>query len=214
MSSTLHILNADGTLDGWIGRIERAFAQSLVLVERFIPVGDVDVVVYNDADYVVPEPGVSGFCKSPHRLYIPLDIGHPELGQQFEARFQAFFAHELHRCARRAMAGYADTLSQALVTEGLACCFEAELPGGSVPMYATRVSGAALEAAWQRARPQLELPVKGWGEWFFGEREPELPMHVGYSMGYEVVARWLERTGHTAARAYAVPAAQVFAEAR
>lgn len=153
-------------------------------------------------------------CKSPHRLYIPLDIGHPELGQQFEARFQAFFAHELHRCARRAMAGYADTLSQALVTEGLACCFEAELPGGSVPMYATRVSGAALEAAWQRARPQLELPVKGWGEWFFGEREPELPMHVGYSMGYEVVARWLERTGHTAARAYAVPAAQVFAEAR
>jgi uncharacterized protein YjaZ len=213
MPRALHILNADGALDRWVVRIEHAFVRSVALVERFIPVGDVDVIVYNDAEYVVPELGVSGFCTSPRRLYIPLDINHAELGEKFEGRFQAFLAHELHHCARRSIRGYADTLLQALVTEGLACCFEAELPSGSVPMYATRVSGASLDRIWQKASLELELPIRTWGDWFFGERAPEIPNHAGYSLGYDIVSKWLTRTGQSASAAYAVSAAEVFAEA-
>jgi uncharacterized protein YjaZ len=213
MSHSLHILNADGALDLWTDRIESAFGKSMTLVEALIPVGNVDVVVYNDAEYVVPELGVSGFCTSSRRLYIPLDVDHPELEYWFEARFQAFLAHELHHCARRFIAGYADTLSQALVTEGLACCFEGELPGGGIPIYATRVSGAALDEIRQKAAMELELPIRGWGEWFFGERESVIPLHAGYSLGYDIVSRWLARTGRSAASAYAVSAAEVLAEA-
>ncbi len=209
----LHILDADGALRAWTGRIREAFESSLSVVARRLPVGAVDVVVYNDADNVVPELGMSGFCTSPRRLYLPLDVDHADLAIHFESRFQGFLAHELHHCARRRIAGYADTLAQALVTEGLACCFEEELTGGSTPIYATRVGGAELERVRELARPVLGQPLAGWGEWFFGDDEPRIPRHAGYSLGYAVVSRWLARTGASASGAFEVPAAEVWAEA-
>jgi uncharacterized protein YjaZ len=213
MSCDLHILNADGSLNAWVGRITDAFSRGCALVASRIPVGAVDVIVYNDADYVVPELGMSGFCTSPHRMYLPLDVGNPGLSTSFETVFQGFLAHELHHCARRSLSGFADTLAQALVSEGLACCFESELPGGSVPMYATRVSGPALEAVRARATAELDRPLSGWGEWFFGEREPDIPVHAGYALGHDVVSEWLRRHGRTAANSFAVPASQVLAQA-
>jgi uncharacterized protein YjaZ len=176
-------------------------------------VGAVDVIVYNDADYVVPELGMSGFCTSPRRMYLPLDVENHSLSASFEKVFQSFLAHELHHCARRNASGFADTLGQALVSEGLACCFEAELPGGGVPMYATRVSGRELAAVRARAQVELDRPLSGWGKWFFGEAEPEIPLHAGYALGFEAVSKWLQRHGQTAASSFAVPASQVLAEA-
>jgi uncharacterized protein YjaZ len=196
-----------------VSRITEAFAASSALVTSRIPVGPVDVVIYNDAEYVVPELGMSGFCTSARRMYLPMDVENPDLANTFETVFQAFFAHELHHCARRPVPGYADTLGQALVTEGLACCFESELPGGSVPMYATRVLGQALHAVRARANADLNAPFSSWAEWFFGEREPDIPIHAGYSLGYVLVSNWLMLHGRTAAESYAVPASLVLAEA-
>jgi uncharacterized protein YjaZ len=213
MPCDLHILNADGSLTSWEHRINDAFAASKAIVASRIPVGNVDVVVYNDADYVVPELGMSGFCTSRRRMYLPMDVENPALLVTFEKVFQSFFAHEIHHCARRSMPGYADTLGQALVTEGLACCFESELPDGTVPMYASRICGHALTQFRALATPALHRPMSGWGEWFFGEREPEIPMHAGYTLGYEIVSTWLRRHGETAAAAYGVPASQILAEA-
>jgi uncharacterized protein YjaZ len=212
MSCALHVLNADGSLSDWLQRISDGFDSSLSLVASRIPVGDVDVVVFNDSGSVVPELGMSGFCRSAHRMYLPIDTAHPALSENFERVFRAFFAHEMHHCARRHISGYASTLGQALVTEGLACCFEAEFPGGSVPMYATRVRGDALVQFTDRARPVLNERMSGWGEWFFGEREPDIPMHAGYALGYEIVSAWLRRNGTTAAAAYEAPAADFLAE--
>jgi uncharacterized protein YjaZ len=213
MPCALHILNADGSLSSWVERITEAFVVSSALVASRIPVGAVDVVVYNDAEYVVPELGMSGFCTSPRRMYLPMNVEHPDLSATFESVFQGFFAHELHHCARRAAPGFADTLGQALVTEGLACCFESELPGGGVPMYATRVSGQALQAVQARATAELNSPLSGWGEWFFGEREPDIPVHAGYSLGYALVFKWLKLHRRTAAESYATPASKVLAQA-
>ena len=213
MPCALHILNADGALNAWQARIERAFASSLSVVAAQIPIGNVDVIVYHDAERVVPELGMSGFCTSASRMYLPMDMEHPELPETFERVFQAFFAHEMHHCARRPIAGYADTLAQALVTEGLACCFESELPGGAVPMYATSVGGAELVQLRARARPLFDQRLSGWGEWFFGEAEPEIPMHAGYALGYAIVSGWLAQQGTTAAAAYRVPADVILAAA-
>jgi hypothetical protein len=55
MPQVLHVLNADRSLDQWVERIERAFSRSTRLIESYIPLGNIDVVVYNDPDYVVPE---------------------------------------------------------------------------------------------------------------------------------------------------------------
>jgi uncharacterized protein YjaZ len=213
MPCALHVLNADGGLTAWLPRIQRAFASSLSLVSSRIPVGDVDVIVYEDAINVVPELGMSGFCTSPRRMYLPLDRKNAALPSAFERVFQSFMAHELHHCARRQIKGFASTLGQALVTEGLACCFEEELPGGSTPMYATRVRGTELERVQFLARSKLNEPFSGWDEWFFGEREPEIPPHAGYSLGYLLVSNWLRKRDSTAAIEHAVHAERVLADA-
>lgn len=211
MSCVLHILDADGSLTPWLSRIDNAFTRASALVASRLPVGPVDVIVHHDPEQVVPELGMSGFCTSPRRLYLPLDVGNPGLSASFETIFQAFLAHELHHCARRCAPGFADTLGQALVSEGLACCFEAELPGGGVPPYASRLSGRALDAIRARAAAEMDRPLSGWGRWFFGEAEPEIPIHAGYALGFEIVSRWLRRQALTAAEAYAVPAARILA---
>ena len=213
MPCSLHVLNADGRLTAWLPRIQSAFDRGLSVVSTRIPVGHVDVVVYDDPDNVVPELGMSGFCTSPRRMYLPLDTRHPALAGTFESVFQAFLAHELHHCARRHIPGFADTLAQALVTEGLACCFEAELPGGVVPLYATRVQGSDLARVQDLATAVLHAPFVGWDDWFFGARAPEIPNHAGYSLGYGIVSNWLRRTGTTAAEACGVDAEQVLADA-
>jgi uncharacterized protein YjaZ len=210
---SVHILDANGALKAWLDRIRAAFSLALPRISNRIPVGDVDVVVYNDSDRVVPKLGIGGFCTSPRRLYLPLDVDHADLSSNFEARFQGFLAHELHHCARRRIIGYADTLAQSLVTEGLACCFEAELPDGSAPIYATAITGAELERVRQLARPALHQPIDGWGEWFFGELEPQIPTHAGYSLGYDIVSRWLRRNRSSASACYAVPATAIYGEA-
>ena len=70
-----------------------------------------------------------------------------------------------------------------------------------------------MVALLERAAPLLSQPLSGWGDWFFGESAPDIPMHAGYSLGYQIVSRWLQRRGTTAAAACLIPAAEVLAEA-
>lgn len=213
MHCALHLLNADGSLDRWETRIRAAFEDALKRVSAHLPIGAVDVIVYNDADYVVPELGMSGFCTSARRMYLPMDVENPVLPERLEQVFQGFFAHEMHHCVRRRISGFAETLGQALVTEGLACCFEAELPGGIVPIYARSSSGRSLDTIRSRAAALLDQPFSGWAEWFFGEREADIPRHAGYVLGYELVSAWLKRSGQTAAACVTVDAAEVIGAA-
>jgi uncharacterized protein YjaZ len=80
-------------------------------------------------------------------------------------------------------------------------------------MYAISIPDKRLAELWQRATRELNLPLRGWGEWLFGEREPDIPMHAGYCLGYEIVRRWLSRTGQSASSAYSIQAAQIVTEA-
>jgi uncharacterized protein YjaZ len=213
MSAQLHLLNARGQFDGLQDRVQRCFSNSLELVANLIPVQGIDVIVYVDPDYVIPELGVSGFCTAADRLYIPIDPKHPEFNAKFEQRFLALFAHELHHCARRRISGYANNLGEALVTEGLACCFEAELPGGSVPFYATSLPPSQLAQMRDRAMATLAEPVEEWSTWFFGARPSEIPMYAGYAVGYAMVAPYLARSQCKASELWAEPAETFFAAA-
>jgi uncharacterized protein YjaZ len=80
-------------------------------------------------------------------------------------------------------------------------------------MYATRVHGVELERVKALAQPLLNEPFPGWDEWFFGEREPEIPLHAGYSLGYLLVSNWLRKHGSTAAIEHTVQAERVLADA-
>lgn len=83
-------------------------------------------------------------------------------------------------------------MAAALVTEELACHFETELRGGAAPFYAEGLDRAGLEALWRRAQIELYSPSYDHKAWFLGSREPGIPRHAGYTLGFDLVQRCIQ----------------------
>ena len=97
MPLVLHLLNSDGRLSPWVQRITEAFAASSELVTSRIPVGPIDVVVYNDAEYVIPELGMSGFDDVPYYgLFAPKGTPKATLDRYSEALAKVIALPEVH----------------------------------------------------------------------------------------------------------------------
>lgn len=212
MSIRLHLLNASGKLSPWERRLADAFAQSTETLAALLPVQNVDVVV-QAGKRVIPETGIGGFSPSGEVVYITIDPDHPNFPSVLETEFLATVGHELHHCARHTGPGYGHTLGEALVTEGLATNFEAELRGGKAPFYACAVQGADLESLAQRARPELRSSKYDHRAWFFGSAARGFPRYSGYSLGFSIVAAYISRHATFASRLWELPAENVLVEA-
>jgi uncharacterized protein YjaZ len=212
MSIELHLLNAAGRLSLWSNRVEAAFARSVESIVALLPVNDVDVVV-QAGRRVMPETGIAGRSLSAEVVHITLDPDHPALAATFEAEFLAALGHELHHCARRGGPGYGRTLGEALITEGLACHFEAELRDGAVPFHARAVQADMLKWVAARARPELGRSPYDHQAWFFGSEAENLPRHAGYSLGFRIVAQYISQYATSASRLWDVPAEKILVDA-
>jgi uncharacterized protein YjaZ len=197
MAIRLHVLTAGGNLQAWIPRIEAAFDSSRQQVCSLLPISDVDVLVYA-SNKVIPELGLNGYSDTPWLIRLWFDPNHATLSQSFEKAFLGTFAHELHHCMRARGPGYGKTLGEALITEGLACHFEASVTQAP-PFYAIALSAAQL--AELRARATRELGSREYNHpaWFFGSKVDGLPRHGGYSLGYAIVGDYLARHQRSAA---------------
>jgi uncharacterized protein YjaZ len=204
MGTTLHILNSGGQLDCIHNRIEASFTSSLSVIEQLIPVRNVDVVVYRDAQRVIPEIGLCGISPSSDRVFVAVDPLHPKVTEAFEIEFMSMLGHELHHCARWAGPGYGSSLMEALVSEGLACSFESELRCGEVPFYAKALSPSQLEHAKSEALSLSGSGSYNHASWFFGTGK--LPRHAGYSLGFHLVSRYIAAFGNPASKLTQTPA--------
>jgi Predicted Zn-dependent protease (DUF2268) len=130
-----------------------------VLLDR-----DIDVVVMNVPDVVIPRLGVNGTSYDAHQVVLWLDVGHEYLKTNFPQTIRSVLAHELHHCARAHARGgqHGETYGEYLVLEGLACCFEEEIESPT-PFYAVECKGADLERFSERARVQLSATHKDLG---------------------------------------------------
>lgn len=190
-----------------LAALEKALPQ---ILER-LPIDRVDVIVgYSDPAWAIPAWGIGGFSHGKGRISITVAPQHPRFGDpERSERLAAILAHELHHIARARLTGYGSTLGEALVSEGLAQCFEIEI-GCPPPPYAVALSGDALTAFALRAREHLTASDYDHDAWFFGRRgEPHFPKHGGYTLGYVLVKAWLAREGKTAAACAGVIGAQV-----
>lgn len=207
-SVSLHLLDAAGRFGALRLRVEQAFAHTLAVVGARLPLGPVDVVVQHDARLVIPELGLGGYTPAADRVFITLDLGHAGLRERLEPAFTALLAHELHHTVRWAGPGYGGTLAEAVLSEGLACCFEAELAGGELPFYARPLPAPERERVQAAFAAQRDAAVYDHDAWFYGRGA--LPRHAGYALGAELVARHLRRCGGSAAALAQAPAADFF----
>lgn len=188
-----------------------ALENALPRILARLPIDRVDVVIgYSDPFWTVPAWGVGGFSHGKGRITITLAPQHPRFADaERHERLVALLAHELHHIARARSAGYGCTLGEALVSEGLAQCFEVEI-GCPPPPYAIAVHGEPLNQFAVRARDQIAAPAYDHGAWFYGRRnDPDFPKDGGYSLGYVLVKSWLAAEGTTASAAADMPASHV-----
>jgi hypothetical protein len=196
---------APGRLDSIVGWLEAAAHDVVPPLQA----ESIDALVV-PGSRLIPGWDCSGYNHGPWRITITVDPtcdGHEK--RPLDAQLRAMLAHELHHAMRSRSAGYGSTLGEALVTEGLAQCYEEEV-GCPTPNYAVAVRGPELARLAQLARDELWSDEYDHSKWFFGNKTDEaFPWAGGYSLGYVLVRSWLERAGVSASAAVSVEAREI-----
>lgn len=191
----LHFLDPRGQLspvEDWLQTVlHDAFARSAAM----LPLGRVDAVV-KAGTFVIPEKGHVGWAPEPGIIYLTVDPNHQSLHQNANNSLERMFAHELHHCARWDGPGYGMTLGEVLVSEGLAGHFVQEIYGPPLEPWES-VPGPVLRLHLAEAQAEWDSRDYEHSRWFFGSRD--LPRWLGYSLGFQIVDRYLAETGASAA---------------
>jgi uncharacterized protein YjaZ len=192
------------------GFLERVLRLAERQVVPLLPLqGRVTVAVGIDPARTIRETGIGARAWAADRIDVWIDPSHPWVDAAGEEELLAMLAHELLHCARWTRPGYGATLGEALISEGLACVFETGFRGGIPPFWARALDEVGLREAEALARPRLAERGYDHRDWFFGAPERGLPRHLGYSLGFELVARHVRRSGRTAAQLVQVPAGAI-----
>lgn len=193
-----------GMLDRIVTCLEAASAE----IAPRLGLGRVDVVVApTPKSWLVPGWNLNAYAHGIARLTI--GVGTQELEAwtpSWSEQLRTTLAHELHHILRFRGPGPHDTLGANLLAEGLAQCFQEQV-GCATPNYALAVRGPRLSTLAGLAREGWFGTAYNHGRWFYGDRsDPAWPWSGGYSLGYELVRRYLAATGTTASEAAALSA--------
>jgi uncharacterized protein YjaZ len=205
----VHLLDAANHLGDYRQRILEVSKQTLAKVQELLSVDQIDVMIVRNPTWTIPESGFGGYCPEPHLVQIWLDPKAQNFEANLELELAATLAHELHHAKRWQNPGYGKTLLEAMVTEGLAQCFETDFRNGQTPFYAVPFEKAEMTELLARARLEFENSNYNHAAWFFGDETQNLLRWTGYKLGFEIVNHYLEQTNQTAAQACAVEAKTV-----
>ena len=165
---------------------------------------DIDVVVTNRAyELIIPEDGVGGRTYASDFILIGID----------EEKFTGNLLTEIlvHELCHAARWGKNDermnTLFDGMVNEGIATYFEAEFIKSAPEKQfflktVTERSDEENEKIYEELRNELENETYDYQTIFFNGNE-KLPRWSGYSLGYYIVKKYLEKSGKKIEEAFA-----------
>jgi hypothetical protein len=170
--------------------IEQIVRETFDVVSPLIGVADVAIEIGTDAASIIPEIGLGGRANGTDVVRIAIDPLHPSLDASLNTALLPLLAHELHHIARHREYGFSSNLFEAMVLEGLADHFSIEVAGIDPPIWALALRPSELDnwigqadAVWLNAGYDHD-------KWFFGSNPPP-PRWAGYSIGFELVRRYL-----------------------
>lgn len=189
----LYILKASGRLTPYIEDIKKVFKDSLNKISEKIPVSNIDIVVCDDKDKVIPESGITGYTPNSNLIFISLDPGSPSFSKLIGDEFNRTLAHEMHHCMRWRRPGYGKTLLEVLITEGLADHFDLEIYGGNPHPWSVALDKDQTERLMERAKDEFNNKEYDHTAWFFGSKDKNIPRWTGYALGFNLVAEYLKK---------------------
>lgn len=193
-SINFHFIDARGALidhRNWLHtRLLETYEKAIAL----LPLRPLDVIV-KAGTHVIAEKGHLGYAPEPGLIFLTVNPASDIFRANQEASLERMFAHELHHAARWDGPGYGSSLGEALVSEGLAGAFAQEICGG-LPEPWERLDVSDIRCHVEMAASYWHRKDYGHDAWFFGVSD--LPRWLGYSLGFQLVKRFLlEHEGST-----------------
>ena len=206
MSLSLHVCDARGTLSPFAPAIRDAAEDAWRRASAALPLGPVDLVVRHVPGWAIPERGHVGYTPTASLIELTADPALPAFRDHLGESLSRALAHEFHHAARWDGPGYGTTLGEGLVSEGLACIFAREIYPGPPEPWEAPAPGTDMDALLGRAVAEWDAPFRLGSRWIGGG--DGLPRWAIYAAGTRIAADALARTGHMAADAVHMAAAE------
>lgn len=170
----------------------RVLKKATRVANNYLQHTDCNILVFADPDKTIPEEGLGGLSWGNDWIRIDIDPN-TKLGvtKAIQTYLPGMLAHELHHARRSGSVGYGETLSEMLVTEGLAQAYQEFLYPNVDVMYAHYLTAAEIGKAWITAQAELNSKEYNHLKWFYGTGK--LKRWAGYSLGYDIVQKYLTR---------------------
>ncbi|MHC8318921.1 DUF2268 domain-containing putative Zn-dependent protease [Pseudomonas sp. LB3P31] len=192
-SWTLHWLEASGDLAEFRAELTGEFAAAYQTLSRLLEPPRLDILLQVLPGETIAEMGILGRAYRSSMFSMTLDPANPNfLGSLRNGTLHRQIIHEVHHCLRMAGPGYGWTLGEALVSEGLAGQFVQHLLGSEAEPWERAVNCAELLRT-PADRQALEATHYDHSAWFFGTGIH--PRWLGYSLGHQMVGKWLAAAG-------------------
>ena len=193
MTSKITILQASPAIQPLRDKIKTAAKKSFQLVKKYIPIDNVDIVIFDHAYGTIKHLGVGGYAPNSHTVLVYIDPKHKAFQKNINEYLLGTIAHELHHVMRWRGPGYGKTLFEALITEGLADHFETEVRGGTPGKWDTALTDKEIQRLLKLAKKEFDNENYNHAEWFFGSKKRNIPYWTGYSLGFYLVGEYLKR---------------------
>lgn len=180
--TTIHILCASGRLKPYEKKLRKGIRRHVSLLKKYIPFGDVDIIVSDSPEATIPHLGVGGFTPNAHTIYISLDPTFKAFKKTLEQYLHRTISHEIHHVARWAAVGYGTSLFEALVSEGLADHFDIEIAGQDPQEWDTIFTEREVSYFLKKAQKEFDNTSYNHRDWFFGSEKRGIPKWTGYAL--------------------------------
>jgi uncharacterized protein YjaZ len=192
MPTALHILSASLELKSYQRKIHSTAKAVFKAVGKVLPIKDVEVVVYKNPSATIREiGGIGGYTQVANIIFISLDPSHTNFKKAIGDELFKTLVHELHH-AIRWQKPVAETLLEAVVSEGLADHFVTEITGNKKPApWSDCLTSGQKKNLFKKAKREWLKTNYDHSAWFFGTSK-SIPRWAGYSLGYALVKDYLE----------------------
>lgn len=212
-STHVHLMNATHAFDRLADDVIEQCAAVLQRIQQVLPLPAVDITISSDTSDPNMLSGIVGTVFTHSRIEIFLNTEHQNIAALIREELPRTIAHEIHHVVR-AQSGCSDeTLFDTLVTEGLACAFEALVMSDDNAEFFDAFRSDSNPQSWrlllQKFNPNLDSTVFDYPLYFGGKDEGHYPNRAGYWVGYNLVQSHFSANGGNAATHVAIKASDL-----
>jgi len=190
----IYLLKASDRIGPYLKLINETTERSIRKINVKIPLSNIDIVLYDNPLTIIKEIGIGGFAVRDHTILVSFDPRLPAMKNIITEELPRTLAHELHHIVRRRSIGSKYTLLDVLVLEGLADHFDIEVFGQLPHPWSRAVLYKEKKSLIDLVKKEYnnKCDRKVYKEWFLGWGSRGIPRWSGYTVGFEIVKKYLK----------------------